>query len=114
MAEAATLDRLAEQVAAWGVDHRALRRTLQAADHLAEPPFHAVAVQPTITITLGGIRVDADGRVLDGSGAPVPGLWAAGADAGGLQGPGYVAGLALGLVLGRRAADAIAATLVTT
>ena len=47
-----------------------------------------------------------DGRVLDTGGRPVPRLFAAGADVGGLQGPGYVGGLVLGLVFGPRAADA--------
>ncbi len=42
--------------------------------------------------------------MLDRDGAPVPGLFAAGADAGGLQDLRYVGGLALGLVFGPRAA----------
>jgi predicted oxidoreductase len=50
------------------------------------------------------LRVDPDGRVLDRDGSPVPGLFAAGADAGGLQDVRYVGGLALGLVFGPRAA----------
>jgi predicted oxidoreductase len=53
------------------------------------------------------VRVDAWGRVLDRDGGAVQGLYAAGGDAGGLQGPRYVAGLALGLVFGPRAADAV-------
>ena len=63
---------------------------------LREPPFWAVEFQPTITFSLGGIRVDAHGRVLDRDGAAIAGLYAAGGDAGGLQGPHYVAGLMLG------------------
>jgi predicted oxidoreductase len=47
-----------------------------------------------------------DGRVRDEYGRPIPGLFAAGVDVGGLQDTGYVGGLALGLVFGPRAADA--------
>jgi succinate dehydrogenase/fumarate reductase flavoprotein subunit len=115
MAEAETAGELADRVAAWGVDAAAMRQTLSAAaDRLREPPLYAVEVQPTITFTLGGVRADADGRALDAAGAPVPGLWVVGADAGGLQGPRYVGGLALGLVLGRRAGDAIADAMPVT
>jgi succinate dehydrogenase/fumarate reductase flavoprotein subunit len=73
---------------------------------LREPPFWALEVQPTITFTFGGLRADADGRVRDPYGRPIPGLFAAGADVGGLQDTGYVGGLILGLVFGPRAADA--------
>ena len=54
---------------------------------------------------LGGIRVDADARVLDRDGRPIPGLFAAGADAGGVFHVGYAGGLASALVFGRRAAS---------
>jgi predicted oxidoreductase len=73
---------------------------------LRQPPFHAVEVQPSITFTFGGLRGDAHGRALDPQGRPVPGLFVAGADLGGVQETGYVGGLALGLVFGPRAADA--------
>jgi succinate dehydrogenase/fumarate reductase flavoprotein subunit len=97
---------LAARVAEWGVDGAELRHTLADADSLREPPFHALAVAPCITFTFGGLRVDADGRVLGPDGAWIRNLYAAGADAGGLQGPGYVGGLALGLVFGPRVAEA--------
>ena len=51
-----------------------------------------------ITTTLGGIRVDARGRAADG-------LWAAGADVGGISTGGWSSALASALVLGRAAAE---------
>jgi predicted oxidoreductase len=101
---------LAARVAEWGVDGSELRHTLADAAALREPPFHALAVAPCITFTFGGLRVDADGRVLGPDGAWIRNLYAAGADAGGLQGPGYVGGLALGLVFGPRVAEAVRAS----
>jgi succinate dehydrogenase/fumarate reductase flavoprotein subunit len=120
-----TLHELVGAVAAWGVARRALTATLDqctaaaAGDESAldvpramppepfiEPPFYALEVQPTVTFTFGGLAVDPDGCVLDRDGAPVPGLFAAGGDAGGLQDYRYVGGLALGLVFGPRAAQA--------
>lgn len=64
----------------------------------------AVLVAPGITSTLGGIAIDRDARVLSSSGRPVPGLYAAGSDAGGISSGGYSSGLAAALVLGRIAA----------
>ena len=61
-------------------------------------------MQPAITFTFGGLRGDTGGRALDQNGEPVPGLFVAGADLGGLQETGYVGGLVLGLVFGPRAA----------
>jgi succinate dehydrogenase/fumarate reductase flavoprotein subunit len=73
----------------------------RAAFGLVEPPFRALAVRSGITFTLGGIDVDSDLRVLNQSGTPIPGLFAAGADAGGTYDSGYMGGLVLGLVQGR-------------
>ncbi|HEY8198984.1 MAG TPA: FAD-binding protein, partial [Candidatus Limnocylindrales bacterium] len=77
---------------------------------LVEPPFRALAVRPGITFTLGGIDVDPELHVLDHDGQPIPGLFAAGADAGGTYDAGYMGGLVLGLVQGRAAGRAAAAT----
>ena len=120
-----TMEELLDAVADWGVPVRALASTLDqwaaaaAGDKTAldvprgvrpepflDPPFHALEVQPAITFPFGGLRVDPDGRVLDHDGVAVPGLFAAGADAGGLQDVRYVGGLALGLVFGPRAVRA--------
>ena len=72
---------------------------------LAQPPFHAFAVTCGITFTYGGLAVDVCGRVLDGAGQPVRGLFAAGEIVGGLFFDGYPggSGLTAGAVMGRRA-----------
>jgi succinate dehydrogenase/fumarate reductase flavoprotein subunit len=125
-ASADTVTELVERVEAWGVNAARLERTLAdveaaasgsppAPDDVAiagwppplrEAPFHAVEVQPSITFTFGGLRGDVEGRALDQRGEPIPGLFVAGADLGGLQETGYVGGLVLGMVFGPRAADA--------
>ncbi len=65
----------------------------------------AVRVSPAITHTIGGLRVDTGARVLDRSGTPLPDLYAAGADVGGISTGGYASGLAAALVFGRIAAE---------
>jgi succinate dehydrogenase/fumarate reductase flavoprotein subunit len=69
----------------------------------------AVRVSPGITHTIGGIRIDARARVVDGAGRPIDGLFAAGADAGGISAGGYASGLAAALVFGRIAAESVRA-----
>ncbi len=60
--------------------------------------------------TLGGLRTDVDGRVLDPVGDPIPGLFGAGRSTSGLAVGGYSSGLSLGdgTFFGRRAARAAA------
>jgi fumarate reductase flavoprotein subunit len=60
----------------------------------------AVRVRASITHTIGGLRVDERARVVGADG-----LWAAGADAGGISTGGYASGLASALVLGLTAAE---------
>jgi len=78
---------------------------LPASPKLVEPPFIAVRVHAAVTHTIGGLCIDEQARVLDGAGRPVPGLLAAGADAGGIFTGGYGSGLAAALVFGRIAAE---------
>jgi fumarate reductase flavoprotein subunit len=82
---------------------------------LTELPFTApegavvaVRVAAAITHTIGGLRVDERAHVLDGEGSPIDGLYAAGADVGGISTGGYASGLASALVLGRAAAESAA------
>jgi len=104
----------------WGYDGRAIRDALvefnrRVADDVApprkydpapvdQPPFYVVEAVPAITFTFGGLRIDACARVLDEQDAPIPGLLAAGADAGGVYVRAYAGGLAAALVFGLRAA----------
>ncbi len=73
-----------------------------------DPPagtVEAVRVKAAITTTLGGLRIDPSARVVGEDGAPVDGLYAAGADAGGISTGGWASGLASALVLGIVAAE---------
>jgi succinate dehydrogenase/fumarate reductase flavoprotein subunit len=58
-----------------------------------------VEVVAGITSTLGGLRIDEHGRAAEG-------VFACGADAGGISTGGYASGLAAALVFGRLAAEA--------
>ena len=57
-------------------------------------------MRPGVTQTLGGIRIDDQARV-----PGADGLYAAGADVGGIATGGYSSGLAAALVFGRIAAE---------
>jgi 3-oxosteroid 1-dehydrogenase len=67
---------------------------------VTEPPFHAVRVLAGTIGTKGGPVTDADGRVLTASGAPIPGLYAAGDAAAFWTGDAYPApGATLGIAM---------------
>ena len=70
---------------------------------LDEPPYYVIEAAPAITFTFGGLLIDRRARVL-ARGGVVPGLLAAGADAGGLYHRAYAGGLAPALVFGLAAA----------
>ncbi|WP_207307772.1 FAD-dependent tricarballylate dehydrogenase TcuA [Arthrobacter sp. S39] len=68
-------------------------------------PFYAYGVTCGITFTFGGVKSDTHGRVLDGEGKHIQGLYVAGEMLGGLFSANYPggSGLAAGCVFGRRA-----------
>ena len=126
--EATSLQDLADGLGELGVLRDALFRTLESynaavasgtemspprtgpAGPLREPPFVAVKVAPYITHTVGGLVVDARCRVLRQVDAgPIPGLYAAGVEVGGVSRGGYTRGLASALVFGRTAAESAVA-----
>jgi fumarate reductase flavoprotein subunit len=65
----------------------------------------SVLVQASVTQTLGGLAIDERARVRAENGSPIEGLYAAGADAGGISNGGWSSGLAAALVFGRIAAE---------
>jgi fumarate reductase flavoprotein subunit len=72
------------------------------------PPFYAAPACAALTSTLGGIAIDAHGRVLRKGGGAIPGLYAAGSTTGGIEGGpevGYLGGLIKALVFGLLAAE---------
>lgn len=73
---------------------------------LKTAPLDALKAQPSIAFALGGIAIDAGTRVLDADGAPVCGLFAAGADIGRLPRCSYVGGLRPARISGRLAGHA--------
>ncbi|NVP58406.1 FAD-dependent oxidoreductase [Mycoplana rhizolycopersici] len=78
---------------------------------IVRAPFYAVRVVPGSLGTFAGIETDGLGRVLDGSGVPIPGLYAAGNDMNSIMGGNYPSGgITLGpaMTYGFLAAEAIA------
>ena len=77
---------------------------------VAQPPYYAYPCTSAILGTYCGLATDAAGRVLDTTGNPVAGLYAAGEISGGFHGNGYMTGSALakaavfGRIAGRHAA----------
>ena len=101
--EAASLEELAVELGVLGVPRENFLRTIEEynaaiaaggetspprtgpARRLRDPPFVAVKVAPYITHTVGGLAVDAGCRVLRGEDRrPIPGLYAAGVEVGGV------------------------------
>jgi len=81
---------------------------------LRKAPFHAVPLCAGVTYTMGGILTNGAAQVLDREEQPIPGLLAAGACTGGLEGfsrSGYSGGLSKSAVFGMIAGET-AATVV--
>ena len=84
---------------------------------IIKPPFMAIPVCPGITYTMGGIATDRYSRVLDENNIPIPGLLAAGAATGGLEGgsrAAYIGGIMKSGVFGLIAAEQAAKQIKTS
>ena len=80
---------------------------------LDTPPYLGFAVTCGITFTFGGLHINAKAQVLDTSGRPMPGLYAAGELVGGIfyhnypGGSGLMAGAVFGKIAGESAAGSL-------
>ncbi|MFI5717370.1 FAD-dependent oxidoreductase [Nocardia sp. NPDC051750] len=121
---AETLEDFAYLPPEWGYDGAAVAeqiRQVNAAGTAVRParahdiapldtgPYYIIETCPALTFPFHGIRIDATARVLSAGGGTIPGLFAAGSDAGGLYHHAYAGGIAPALVFGLAAADAAAA-----
>jgi succinate dehydrogenase/fumarate reductase flavoprotein subunit len=128
-AVAEDIDELAFVPPEWGYDGEAVRAAVgtfnrQAAEGtldpprrfdqrpLDRPPYYVIETQPAVTFPFAGVRIDAEARALDAEDTPIPGLYAAGGDAGGVYCRAYAGGIAAALTFGLRAARSAAAALV--
>jgi succinate dehydrogenase/fumarate reductase flavoprotein subunit len=68
-------------------------------------PLYALRCVAGITATCGGLAIDPQGRVLDDAKRPLPGLYAAGVDAGGVFGKNYGGFLSWSAISGRIAGE---------
>jgi flavocytochrome c len=71
--------------------------------------YHVGVVQPVLHYTMGGLAVDTEGRVMDTSNVPMPGLYGAGEIMGGVHGENRLGGSSLldCVVFGLASADHI-------
>jgi fumarate reductase flavoprotein subunit len=107
---AATIDRYNRDADA-GRD-REFEKDAKFLEDVSTPPFYGVELRlGVLCLTSKGLRIDADARVLDRSGTPIPGLYSAGECTGGVLGDVYVGSgnayancLVFGRVAGRTAA----------
>jgi fumarate reductase flavoprotein subunit len=109
---------IAGLAAALGMAERRLARAVDAHNcepgsvPIKTPPYRAVRVVPGITFTMGGARIGPDAGVQGPDGKAIPGLYAAGSTAGGVNGGprgGYIGGLAAAATFGYIAGGSMAA-----
>jgi len=81
------------------------------------PPYYAARVTGSLAHTLGGLKIDACGRVLRTDGSPIPNLYAGGGTAVGLSGDtpdgylsasGLLTAYGLGMIIGQHVASSLA------
>ncbi len=125
--EADNLEQLAEQI---NVEPQVLEQTVTTYNHyqqegedkdfgrtqidmprsLTQAPYYAIAVEPVIHHTMGGLKINNQAQVLNAQGEAIPGLYAAGEVTGGVHGGNRLGGNAIadivvyGRIAGKNAA----------
>lgn len=84
-------------------------KPLENATPIKTPPYYAMRIWPKVHYTMGGLRIDANARVLKKDGSLMEGLFAAGEVTGGVHGAARLGSLGLTdcLVMGNIAANSI-------
>ncbi len=90
-----------------GVDEEFSREIGTPITDLSSGPYYAVNVGPGIHHCMGGVKINSDAQVIDTSGNPIPGLYAAGEVTGGIHGANRLGGNAVAdiVVFGRIAGE---------
>ena len=92
-----------EAIAKLGKDPDFYRKDLTGKAKLAQivkPPFYVIPVRPALLGTYGGLKINTDAQVLNKSGKPISGLWAAGEVTGGVHGAAAAMGVPLSSAFG--------------
>ena len=74
---------------------------------IVKAPFYAIEVEPAVHHTMGGLKINTKAEVINKSGQPIPGLFAAGEVTGGVHGANRLGGNAVAdyCIFGKIAAD---------
>lgn len=82
---------------------------------LSKAPFYAIEVEPAVHHTMGGLKINSRAQVINKSGQPIPGLFAAGEVTGGIHGAARLGGNAVAdiCIFGKIAADSATAYITT-
>ncbi len=84
---------------------------LESAGPIRQPPYYGIRLWPKVHYTMGGLRIDTTGAVIDLEGQPIKGLFAAGEITGGIHGASRLGScsitecLVFGRIAGRQAAS---------
>ena len=87
------------------------KKFFASSDWTLDDYFNVAVMTPVLHYTMGGLEIDAESRVLDTAGKPIPGLFASGEVAGGVHGANRLGGSSLlGCVVFGRVSGASAAS----